>query len=344
MRCGASGGTPRRRSRRDPLLPGLVKPLNAERARGLLAAMRGKRVLVLGDVMLDEFLWGRVARISPEAPVPVVEVSRQSFHVGGAGNVAGNVRSLGGEATVVGLVGRDVAGDQVREALVTAGVEDALARADGGRPTTVKTRIIAHHQQVVRADREVSDDATAELQEALFGRVRQALPACHALVLSDYQKGVLTAGLMKRVLPLARRRGVPVLVDPKVRHLPLYRGVTLLKPNTDDMREAPSRVVIGELAERGATVVAYDPAAMTESRRVFGEAPWLDYAESPMDALTGADALLIVTEWKEFRSPDFAAVKASLKQPVIFDGRNLYDPEFVAGFGVEYHAVGRGRG
>jgi rfaE bifunctional protein kinase chain/domain len=218
-----------------------VKPLTAERARGLLAAMRGKRVLVLGDVMLDEFLWGRVARISPEAPVPVVEVSRHSFHVGGAGNVAGNVRSLGGEATVVGLIGRDVAGDRVREALRSAGVEEALTLADGGRPTTVKTRIIAHHQQVVRADREVSDDATAELQDALFERVREALPGCHALVLSDYQKGVLTAGLMKRVLPVARRRGLPILVDPKVRHFPLYRGVTLLKPNLKALEEASGR-------------------------------------------------------------------------------------------------------
>jgi UDPglucose 6-dehydrogenase len=113
------------------------------------------------------------------------------------------------------------------------------------------------------------------------------------------------------------------------------------KPNTDDMREAPSRGVIRELVQRGATVVAYDPAAIDECRRVMGEVPQLRYASSPGDALSGADALVIVTEWKEFRSPDFAALKAQLAQPVIFDGRNLYDPELVRGYGIEYHPIGR---
>ena len=113
------------------------------------------------------------------------------------------------------------------------------------------------------------------------------------------------------------------------------------KPNTDDMREAPSRVIIAELFRRGATVTAYDPVAMPEARRVFGEDARLVYAERPMQALDDADALLIVTEWKEFRSPDFAAIKASLKNPVIFDGRNLYDPKFVRGSGIEYFAIGR---
>src|SRR5207247_3141537 len=122
----------------------------------------------------------------------------------------------------------------------------ALALADGDRPTTVKTRIIAHHQQVVRADREQADDAPASLQEVLFQRVRSALPSCQALVLSDYQKGVVTAGLMKRVLPLARRRGVPVLVDPKVGHLGLYRGVTLVTPNQKEAEEASGLRIRGE--------------------------------------------------------------------------------------------------
>jgi UDPglucose 6-dehydrogenase len=116
------------------------------------------------------------------------------------------------------------------------------------------------------------------------------------------------------------------------------------KPNTDDMREAPSRVVMAGLAERGAQVVAYDPAAMDEARRIYGSAPWLQYADSPSAALPGADALVIVTEWKEFRSPDFDAIRQRLKQPVVFDGRNLYDPALVAGYGIEYHPIGRARG
>ncbi|MGC4403594.1 UDP-glucose dehydrogenase family protein [Methyloversatilis sp. MC4-4] len=113
------------------------------------------------------------------------------------------------------------------------------------------------------------------------------------------------------------------------------------KPNTDDMREAPSRVIINELFRRGATVTAYDPVAMTETKRIYGDEPRLTLADKPMDALEGADALLIVTEWKEFRSPDFERIKSALKQPVIFDGRNLYEPEVPRAAGIEYHCIGR---
>ena len=113
------------------------------------------------------------------------------------------------------------------------------------------------------------------------------------------------------------------------------------KPNTDDMREATSRVVISELFNRGATVTAYDPVAMEEAKRIFGDEPRLRYAESPMDALKGADALVIVTEWKEFRSPDFDRIKAELKTPVVFDGRNLYEPALVKASGLDYAPIGR---
>ena len=113
------------------------------------------------------------------------------------------------------------------------------------------------------------------------------------------------------------------------------------KPNTDDMREAPSRVILTDLARRGAKVVAYDPVSMAEARRVFGDPPWLSYAATPMEAVAGADALVIVTEWKEFRSPDFAGMRARLKAPLIFDGRNMYDPAFVKDAGFEYFAIGR---
>lgn len=215
-----------------------MKPISARSARRLLDAMQGKRVLVLGDVMLDEFLWGTVGRISPEAPVPVVEVIRHSFHLGGAGNVAHNVRILGGEAVLAGVIGRDVAGDRVRETLEAAGVLSALAVADAARPTTVKTRIVAHHQQVVRADRERADDIPRALEDALLAQVTRVLPGCVALVLSDYQKGVVTPRLMRSVLERARRRRVPVLVDPKVRHFRLYRRVALVTPNQKEAEQA----------------------------------------------------------------------------------------------------------
>jgi rfaE bifunctional protein kinase chain/domain len=193
--------------------------------------MRGRRVLVLGDVMLDEFLWGRVSRISPEAPVPVVQVTGQSFHLGGAGNVAANLRSLGGGAVLAGVVGRDTAGQRVREALAAAGVDSRLVEVGRDRPTTVKTRIVAHGQQVVRADREDAAAVPAGAEAALVEWLRRDLPSCGALVISDYQKGVVTASLLKRVLPLARRHRVSVLVDPKVHHFRLYRGATVVTPN-----------------------------------------------------------------------------------------------------------------
>ena len=214
-----------------------MKPLSPTAARRLLASLRGKRVLVVGDVMLDEFVWGRVGRISPEAPVPVVEVTRESFHLGGACNVASNVRELEGRAVVVGVVGKDAAAAKVRQALLDSGIEDGLVE-DAARPTTVKTRIIAHHQQVVRADRESADDAGAPLQDAMLARIRSALPGCGALVLSDYQKGVLTPRLMKALLTLARRAGVPVLVDPKVRHFALFRRVAAITPNQLEAEQA----------------------------------------------------------------------------------------------------------
>jgi D-glycero-beta-D-manno-heptose-7-phosphate kinase len=220
--------------------------LGRDAAARLLKQIRGQRVLVAGDVMLDEFLWGSVSRISPEAPVPVVKVTRQTFHLGGAGNVASNVRALGGEAVVVGVVGRDAAGERVHAALAEAGVEDGLAVADGGRPTTVKTRIIAHHQQVVRADRELADDVPQRLEAALLDRVRAAVASCAAVVLSDYQKGVVTARFMKSLLSLARGRGIPVLVDPKVAHFPLYRQVTVVTPNQLEAEQAAGRAIRDE--------------------------------------------------------------------------------------------------
>ncbi len=144
---------------------------------------------------------------------------------------------------------------------------------------------------------------------------------------NDAQKHVLTEKLKAR------------FGDLKGKHFALW-GLAF-KPNTDDMREAPSRELIADLFAAGATLTAYDPVAMHETQRIFGDEPRLQYAESPMGALDNADALVIATEWKEFRSPDFEAVKAALKQPLIFDGRNLYDPKFVRGLGIEYFAIGR---
>jgi rfaE bifunctional protein kinase chain/domain len=200
--------------------------------------MRGQRVLVVGDLMLDEFIWGKVGRISPEAPVPVVEVTGQSFHLGGAGNVAANIRALAGEAVVSGVIGRDAAGEVVKASLQSAGVVPALAVSDEKRPTTVKTRIVAHNQQVVRADREVTDEIADELESALLAGLRERLPSCRAVIVSDYEKGVVTPRVVKQAVAAARRRRIPVLVDPKVRHFPRYRGATVVTPNQAEAEQA----------------------------------------------------------------------------------------------------------
>jgi D-beta-D-heptose 7-phosphate kinase/D-beta-D-heptose 1-phosphate adenosyltransferase len=215
-----------------------MKALARARAERLLAAMEGRRVVVVGDVMLDEFLWGRVVRISPEAPVPVVEITSQTFHLGGAANVAGNVRSLGGTTAVAGVVGGDDAGRRLRDALREGGVEDALAVDGAGRPTTHKTRIIAHHQQVVRTDREDAGEIGSALEDALADTLRRSVAGAGAIILSDYQKGVVTRRLMKIVLAAARRAEIPLLVDPKVRHFALYRGATVVTPNQMEAEQA----------------------------------------------------------------------------------------------------------
>ena len=208
-----------------------MRRLRPARARALVAGLVGRRVLIVGDVMLDEFVWGSVSRISPEAPVPVVEVTGRSDHLGGAGNVASNVRSLGGEAVLVGVVGRDAAGARVREALAASGVVDRLVEAGPSRRTTLKTRIVAHGQQVVRADQEDISELPRSLETQLLREVGRELASVAAIVISDYQKGVVSASLLRRLLPLARRRRVPVLVDPKPRHFRFYRGASVVTPN-----------------------------------------------------------------------------------------------------------------
>ena len=234
-----------------------MKPLTRGRARRLFAAMEDKRVVVVGDVMLDEFLWGSVARISPEAPVPVVEIASQTFHLGGAANVACNVRSLGGRSAVAGVVGRDAAGQRLRAALVSSGVEDALAVDEGNRPTTHKTRIIAQGQQVVRADREDTTPVEGKAGAALAAALRRAVAGAGAVILSDYQKGVATRALVKTALAAARREGVPLLVDPKVRHFALYRGASVVTPNQLEAEQATGVKIRGteELHEAGGRIL-----------------------------------------------------------------------------------------
>ncbi|MER3428214.1 MAG: D-glycero-beta-D-manno-heptose-7-phosphate kinase [Pyrinomonas sp.] len=205
--------------------------LSTQRAAELLANMRGRSVIVFGDVMLDEFVWGDVTRISPEAPVPVVDVRRESVRLGGAANVVANLRALGVEATLVGIIGRDRAGERVRAELQEMGADDEQLIVDATRPTTTKTRIIAHSQLVVRADRERRAPVCAEIEEQLIERLQRALRRADAFIVSDYEKGAVTPRTLNQVLPFARSAHVPTLIDPKFRNFDAYRPATLVTPN-----------------------------------------------------------------------------------------------------------------
>jgi rfaE bifunctional protein kinase chain/domain len=193
-----------------------------------LGKFRQKRILVIGDLILDRYIWGRVSRISPEAPVPVVDVTHDTFVLGGAANVAHNIVALGGQATVAGTVGRDMAAEMLGELLKERGIEFFAARDQ--RPTTVKTRVIAHSQQVVRFDHENRDRLVGKVLRELVSYIEDAVSEHDAVVLSDYRKGVISAEVMKAVAKAARGRKF-VVVDPKVGHFHLYKGVSLITPN-----------------------------------------------------------------------------------------------------------------
>ncbi|HVF42821.1 MAG TPA: D-glycero-beta-D-manno-heptose-7-phosphate kinase [Pyrinomonadaceae bacterium] len=207
--------------------------LTPQRAAELVSGFRERRIVVYGDVMLDEFVWGDVRRISPEAPVPVVEIRRESVHLGGAANVLSNLRALGVRSALVGVVGQDRAGERVRAELRESGALDAEENlvVDVSRPTTVKTRIIAHSQLVVRADRERRTPLDATVEERVVETLRRLLRGADALVVSDYDKGAVTPAALDAVLPAAEAAGVPVLIDPKIRNFDSYRPATLVTPN-----------------------------------------------------------------------------------------------------------------
>ncbi len=199
--------------------------------QAIVGRFSGRRLLVLGDLMLDHYLWGHCERISPEAPVPVVEVQKETSSLGGAGNVAANLTALGAEPVLVGLVGEDSRAQQLFEAFAARGVDTRSIVRDATRPTTMKTRIIAHSQQVVRADWESRADVTGAALDLLLEKLERELPRCHGLVVSDYGKGVITRPVLERAIGLARARKLPVAVDPKESHIDAYRGVSILTPN-----------------------------------------------------------------------------------------------------------------
>ncbi|HKA20031.1 MAG TPA: D-glycero-beta-D-manno-heptose-7-phosphate kinase [Blastocatellia bacterium] len=216
----------------------MTKSLSIDRARSITDAFASKHIVVLGDVMLDEFIWGRVRRISPEAPVPVVEVDRQTLALGGAGNVVSNLVALGATATPIGVVGQDADANRLRSAFAELNATDRSLIADPARPTTIKTRIIAHNQQVVRADRESRSAIPSSIEAAVAEAFCDEITRADAAVVSDYGKGLLTRTLLSRVLAKASEQGLIVCLDPKMRNFDYYQPVTVITPNHQEAAEA----------------------------------------------------------------------------------------------------------
>jgi rfaE bifunctional protein kinase chain/domain len=229
------------------------------RLKRWIPRLRGKRIGVLGDLMLDRYLWGTASRLSPEAAVPVVDFVEQSECLGGAGNVAANIAALGAKAEAFGAIGNDEAGRGLQKCLRAAGIGDKGVVADSKRVTTVKTRIIARHQQVVRVDRERQEALRAETQEKLLRLLFLALKQLDALVLSDYDKGLITDDFADRVLSAAHQLEVPVFVGVKTRKLYAYRGARAVTCNLKEASLLVSRPLTDEksVEEAGRALLAH---------------------------------------------------------------------------------------
>jgi D-beta-D-heptose 7-phosphate kinase/D-beta-D-heptose 1-phosphate adenosyltransferase len=211
--------------------------LDRARAEELLGRIRGRQVAVLGDLMLDEYLFGDVDRISPEAPVPIVRVSRERAVLGGAANVAANLKSVGAEPVLVGTLRQDHAGIRLQALLRNLEIRADRLVVDPTRPTIIKTRVIGQQQQMLRIDREEPGECEDAAAAGLCASLDRALDQASALIISDYAKGTVGELVMGRVRELCAARGVPWIVDPKPSHRALYQGAPLMTPNTKELAE-----------------------------------------------------------------------------------------------------------
>lgn len=198
---------------------------------------KNANILIVGDLILDVFIRGKVKRISPEAPVPVVEVVNETTHLGGAANVAQNIRSLGGNVTLCGIVGEDYAGSQLLKELQRIKVNCSGTIKDAERPTTIKTRVIAHHQQVVRFDKESKDELNHKYADRISEFIYNNYKKFRVITISDYGKGVISRRLFQNLIPLFKKKEFNVVVDPKVNNYKIYNNVTILTPNTQEAQE-----------------------------------------------------------------------------------------------------------
>lgn len=215
-----------------------MKGLTPKKCKQILDRFENVSVMVIGDLILDEFIWGKVNRISPEAPVPVVNVSSCTMMPGGAANVSLNIHSLGAKVLSVGTIGSDAEGRKLKELLKARGMQTVGIVVDSTQPTSLKSRIIAHSQQVVRVDREGTRKVAAAARAKILKMVKTSVAKCDALIIEDYDKGVIDQEVVSEVVSIAQKHNKPVVVDPKKGHILNYSGVTLMTPNIEEARSA----------------------------------------------------------------------------------------------------------
>ncbi|MGA9408752.1 MAG: D-glycero-beta-D-manno-heptose-7-phosphate kinase [Bacteroidota bacterium] len=206
--------------------------------KDLITKFKNKRIAVVGDVMVDKYLWGTVTRISPEAPVPVVEVEKETERLGGAANVANNIKSLGGWPLLVGVAGDDANGALLTKLLAEQGCPIDGIVMDPSRPTTIKTRVIAHSQHVVRIDHEKKRDISPAVQAQIFSVLQNSISSLDGIILEDYNKGVIATSLIRQIIDIARKHGKIVTVDPKFQNFFEYKNASVFKPNRKEVEEA----------------------------------------------------------------------------------------------------------
>ena len=211
------------------------------------------KVLIIGDLMIDSYTWGRVSRISPEAPVPVVNVIRRESRLGGAGNVVLNIASLGATAVICSVIGDDAPGRELQKIILDSNLSTEGLIVEPGRMTTVKERIIAGSQQVVRVDSETENSISLSSQQALLTLIKRSISDVDVIIFEDYDKGVLSAELIQSVISMAKEINIPTVVDPKRKNFFAYKGATLFKPNLHELRDGlglmPSDFDADHLAE-----------------------------------------------------------------------------------------------
>ncbi|BDU75397.1 D-glycero-beta-D-manno-heptose-7-phosphate kinase [Mesoterricola sediminis] len=296
--------------------------LDRAHAASLLERLQGRKVVVLGDAMLDEYLFGEVSRISPEAPVPVVHVVRERAVLGGAANVAANLKAVGAEPVLVGTRGADEAGRRLAAILAGQGISGAALVEDSARPTIIKTRVIGQQQQMLRIDREETGPLGAPAVDALLASLAAALDGAGALIVSDYAKGAVCEAVMARVRDLCAARGLPWIVDPKPSQIHLYRGATLMTPNTKELSElsrlpaksdadvaVAGRSLIGSLGLEGLLVTRSEKGMALFTPEALHREPWLIPTEArEVFDVSGAGDTVIATfsaavasgaDWKE---------------------------------------------